>query len=189
MSEDTYSMLSSSQGPSSGLGGSAAPSSQSSMPMPGGGSLPGQSQSQPQQQQNQQHQQNPHQQQAECHNPYLGRRDLTSQEAQLLGEYHRLAQTLKRILALSSPLSATRPHAQVLDSMRSTERKMGLVITLFKASVWNIMVEQDERERVREEARRMLEEEQEQHEGGGAGGRRQYDGQGQDDDQDGTVMY
>lgn len=95
------------------------------------------------------------------HNPYLGHRQLTKSEAHLLGEYYRLSQTLKRILAISGPLSATKPHAQVLDSLRLTERKMGLVITLFKASVWSIMMEQDEKERAREEARRMLEEEEE----------------------------
>ncbi|PWN23636.1 DASH complex, subunit Dad3, partial [Microstroma glucosiphilum] len=80
-------------------------------------------------------------------NPYLGHRHLSAQQAQLLGEYYRLSQTLKRILALSGALSATKPHAQVLDLLRLTERKMGLVITLFKASVWSIMVEQEERNR------------------------------------------
>lgn len=93
------------------------------------------------------------------HNPYLGHRNLTLSEAHLLGEYYRLSQTLKRIIAISSTLSDTKPHAQVLEALRLTERKMGLVITLFKASVWSIMMEQDEKERAREEARRLLEEE------------------------------
>lgn len=97
-------------------------------------------------------------------NPYLGHRHLTQSEAHLLGEYHRLSQTLRRILSLSASLSATKPHAQVLDSLRLTERKMGLVITLFKASVWSIMVEQDEKRVAMEEARRILEEEEEEEE-------------------------
>ncbi|CAO1617312.1 unnamed protein product [Parajaminaea phylloscopi] len=99
---------------------------------------------------------------ASFHNPYLGHRNLTASEAHLLGEYYRLSQTLKRIIAMSGTLSATKPHAQVLDSLRLTERKMGLVITLFKASVWSIMMEQGEKEKAREEARRLLEDEREQ---------------------------
>jgi DASH complex subunit DAD3 len=95
-------------------------------------------------------------------NPYLGHRHLSAQQAQLLGEYYRLSQTLKRILALSGALSATKPHAQVLDLLRLTERKMGLVITLFKASVWSIMVEQEERNRALEEAGRVLDQEEEE---------------------------
>ncbi|PWN26621.1 hypothetical protein BDZ90DRAFT_261423 [Jaminaea rosea] len=93
------------------------------------------------------------------HNPYLGHRLLTPSQSHLLGEYHRLSTTLRRILSTSAQLSATRPHAQVLDELRETERKMGLVITLFKASVWSIVVEQDERA---EQERRQREQEEEE---------------------------
>lgn len=93
------------------------------------------------------------------HNPYLGHRLLTPSQAHLLGEYHRLSTTLRRILSTSAQLSATRPHAQVLDELRETERKMGLVITLFKASVWSIVVEQDERMAERREMEVQQEEE------------------------------
>lgn len=93
-------------------------------------------------------------------NPYLGHRQLTEQEAHLLGEYHRLSQTLRRIVAISNRLSATKQHSQTLDELRMTERKMGLVLTLYQASVFSIVLEQEEKQRLQDEARRILEEEQ-----------------------------
>lgn len=137
-------------------------------------------------------------------NPYAGHRALTPTQAELLGEYARLAATIKRvsvhashllrrgtscagsgewsalelgqtkdtwvgstlrhrmppslpfatqstdirstiqITSLSTVLSDANSHAAQLNSLRVLERKMGLVLTLFKASVWAIVVEQQE---------------------------------------------
>ncbi|KAI3627131.1 hypothetical protein GLX27_001200 [Malassezia furfur] len=77
-------------------------------------------------------------------NPYEGNRSLSSNEQALLGEYARLAQVLRRVAALSTQLSASTTHANVLNDLRVVERKMGLVLTLFKASVWAIVVQQSD---------------------------------------------
>ncbi|KAI3625472.1 hypothetical protein CBS9595_000833 [Malassezia furfur] len=77
-------------------------------------------------------------------NPYEGNRNLSPNEQALLGEYARLAQTLRRVAALSTQLSASTTHANVLNDLRIVERKMGLVLTLFKASVWAIVVQQSD---------------------------------------------
>ncbi|PWN90050.1 hypothetical protein FA10DRAFT_301333 [Acaromyces ingoldii] len=80
-------------------------------------------------------------------NPYTGHRLLNSTEQEVLGEYARLAGTIKRISALSAPLSSSQMHQQLLTDLRVLERKMGLVLTLFKASVWAlIQSQQDEME-------------------------------------------
>ncbi|CEH14245.1 dash complex subunit dad3 [Ceraceosorus bombacis] len=92
-------------------------------------------------------------------NPYHGHRALSEQEAEVLGEYARLAETIKRITALSYPLSSNAKHADLLMQLRVLERKMGLVLTLFKASVWALVVEQQDR--AEEEERRAAYEEQE----------------------------
>ncbi|WFD05802.1 hypothetical protein MVES1_001136 [Malassezia vespertilionis] len=78
-------------------------------------------------------------------NPYEGNRNLTPNEQVLLGEYVRLAQTMRRqVAALSTQLSASTTHASVLNDLRVVERKMGLVLTLFKASVWAIVMQQND---------------------------------------------
>ncbi|KAM0752562.1 hypothetical protein T439DRAFT_323199 [Meredithblackwellia eburnea MCA 4105] len=50
---------------------------------------------------------------------------------------------------LATKLSSTQP--EILEQLRPLEMKMGLVLTLFQASVWSILVQREE------------EEEQEQH--------------------------
>ncbi|EPQ29945.1 uncharacterized protein PFL1_02617 [Pseudozyma flocculosa PF-1] len=77
-------------------------------------------------------------------NPYTGNRALSESEQELLGEYARLAGTINRVAALSSHLSSSAAHASLLSQLRVLERKMGLVLTLFKASVWAIVQEQQE---------------------------------------------
>lgn len=58
------------------------------------------------------------------------------------GGYER--QALTQVAALSTQLSASTTHANVLNDLRIVERKMGLVLTLFKASVWAIVVQQSD---------------------------------------------
>lgn len=44
-----------------------------------------------------------------------------------------------QVTALSLSLSASKRHATLLTDLRILERKMGLVLTLFKASVWSLI--------------------------------------------------
>lgn len=48
------------------------------------------------------------------------------------------------MVALSTQLSNSATHANVLNDLRVVERKMGLVLTLFKASVWAIVMQQSD---------------------------------------------
>ncbi|CBQ74008.1 conserved hypothetical protein [Sporisorium reilianum SRZ2] len=77
-------------------------------------------------------------------NPYAGHRALSDHEQELLGEYARLADTIRRVAALSTLLSSSTAHASLLTQLRVLERKMGLVLTLYKASVWATVQEQAE---------------------------------------------
>ncbi|CCF51557.1 hypothetical protein NDA11_003116 [Ustilago hordei] len=77
-------------------------------------------------------------------NPYAGHRALSEHEQELLGEYARLADTIRRVAALSTILSSSSAHASLLTQLRVLERKMGLVLTLYKASVWATVQEQAE---------------------------------------------
>ncbi|GAC93699.1 hypothetical protein PHSY_001264 [Pseudozyma hubeiensis SY62] len=77
-------------------------------------------------------------------NPYAGHRSLSEHEQELLGEYARLADTIRRVAALSTLLSSSSAHANLLTQLRVLERKMGLVLTLYKASVWATVQEQAE---------------------------------------------
>ncbi|PWN37468.1 DASH complex, subunit Dad3 [Meira miltonrushii] len=80
-------------------------------------------------------------------NPYSGHRLLSEKEQEVLGEYARLAGTIRRIVDLSNSLSSSEKHEHLLRDLRILERKMGLVLTLFKASVWSlIQTHQDELE-------------------------------------------
>ncbi|UZJ51213.1 hypothetical protein CBS101457_000533 [Exobasidium rhododendri] len=108
-------------------------------------------------------------------NPYAGHRMLSGKEQEVLGEYARLAATIKRITALSLSLSSSERHASLLSHLRILERKMGLVLTLFKASVWSlIQTHQDEMEE--------QEQQQQQEEEGMTGEDNTYP-----DDEDGTI--
>lgn len=52
-----------------------------------------------------------------------------------------------QVAALSSSLASNERHGDLLSDLRILERKMGLVLTLFKASVWSlIQTHQDEAE-------------------------------------------
>jgi DASH complex subunit DAD3 len=58
-----------------------------------------------------------------------------------------LSSLWRQVTALSLSLSSNERHASLLTDLRILERKMGLVLTLFKASVWSlIQTHQDEME-------------------------------------------
>ena len=65
---------------------------------------------------------------------------LSDKEVQVLTEYKRLVDNLQ---ALNSRITAlaTKPTSELLDNLRTVERKTGLVFTLFKSSVWAILAD------------------------------------------------
>ncbi|KAF8469915.1 DASH complex subunit Dad3-domain-containing protein [Gautieria morchelliformis] len=68
-------------------------------------------------------------------NPYEGHLELTRLEGEVLWEYAKLAKNVKNLLLKTRELSET-PDEALLGQLRTLERKLGLVLTLFKASVW-----------------------------------------------------
>ncbi|KAF9004914.1 hypothetical protein BDZ89DRAFT_1070516 [Hymenopellis radicata] len=73
-------------------------------------------------------------------NPYAGHPELTTLEADVLWEYAKLAQNVKELAAKSKTL-AKEPDEILLTRLRELEKKMGLVMTLFKASIWGVINE------------------------------------------------
>jgi len=74
-------------------------------------------------------------------NPYEDHPSLSPQEAEVLWEYAKLNQQIKDMVVHTRSLNKTHEGA-MLERLRVLERKMGLVLTLFKASVWGVMSDQ-----------------------------------------------
>ncbi|KAI0306432.1 DASH complex subunit Dad3-domain-containing protein [Multifurca ochricompacta] len=74
-------------------------------------------------------------------NPYENHPSLSQVEAEVLWEYAKLNQHIKDLVIQTRSLSDT-PDETMLTRLRILERKMGLVLTLFKASVWGVVNEQ-----------------------------------------------
>jgi len=74
-------------------------------------------------------------------NPYESHPNLTQTEAEVLWEYAKLSQHIKILVAKTRQLSEE-PDRTLLSQLRVLETKMGLVLTLFKASVWGVINEQ-----------------------------------------------
>ncbi|KAF9246366.1 DASH complex subunit Dad3-domain-containing protein [Melanogaster broomeanus] len=74
-------------------------------------------------------------------NPYESHPGMTTNEAEVLWEYAKLAQHIKDLTTRTKELSE-QPDQNLLARLRVLERKMGLVFTLFKASVWGVINEQ-----------------------------------------------
>jgi len=68
-------------------------------------------------------------------NPYQGHPQLTQLEADVLYEYSTLAKHVKDLCIRTRELAES-PDKELLSQLRVLERKMGLVMTLFKASWW-----------------------------------------------------
>ncbi|KAH8684689.1 DASH complex subunit Dad3-domain-containing protein [Tricladium varicosporioides] len=68
--------------------------------------------------------------------------DLTPLEQDVLDEYERLAENMKKLASLLDNM-AGRPTAEILDGLRQLERKTNLVFTLLKASVYSIVLQQE----------------------------------------------
>ncbi|KAF9013934.1 DASH complex subunit Dad3-domain-containing protein [Cyathus striatus] len=74
-------------------------------------------------------------------NPYESHPTLTPLEAQVLWEYAKLAHHVK-LVTQKTRLLRQEPDQRMLARLRVLEKKMGLVLTLFKASVWGVINEQ-----------------------------------------------
>ncbi|KAG8918818.1 hypothetical protein FRC03_012717 [Tulasnella sp. 419] len=72
-------------------------------------------------------------------NPYAGHPELSSLEAEVLWEYAKMAAMVKQLAATTRNLAAD-PCNDLLTKLRIVENQMGLVLTLFKASVWSTIV-------------------------------------------------
>jgi len=75
-------------------------------------------------------------------NPYLNHPSLSPIEAEVLWEYAKLAQNLKQLKQKTRNLTE-QPDTTLLARLRAVENKMGLILTLFKASVWGVINEQN----------------------------------------------
>ncbi|KAK4684300.1 DASH complex subunit DAD3, partial [Tremellales sp. Uapishka_1] len=71
-------------------------------------------------------------------NPYLNHAHFSPLEADVLWEYAKLSDKVKRIANLAR-LTAEKPNEGLLAEMRELEKKIGLVLTLFKASVFGVL--------------------------------------------------
>ncbi|SCV67582.1 BQ2448_5193 [Microbotryum intermedium] len=70
-------------------------------------------------------------------------------EAQVLREYSNVSRNLEEMSTAVQRLSSMQPH--ILNQVRPLERKLGLVLTLFKGTsrtraVWALLVKRDEEE-------------------------------------------
>ncbi|KAF8636671.1 hypothetical protein AX17_003477 [Amanita inopinata Kibby_2008] len=74
-------------------------------------------------------------------NPYEGHPSLSQIEVHVLWEYAKLAQHVRLVTQKTRSLSEE-PDKTMLARLRLLEQKMGLVLTLFKASVWGVINEQ-----------------------------------------------
>ncbi|KAH7040127.1 DASH complex subunit Dad3, partial [Microdochium trichocladiopsis] len=68
--------------------------------------------------------------------------DLTPLEQEVLDEYERLADNMRRLASVLDAM-ADRPTTEILDGLRELERKTSLVFTLLKASVYSIVLQQE----------------------------------------------
>ncbi|KAK0747549.1 DASH complex subunit Dad3-domain-containing protein [Apiosordaria backusii] len=68
--------------------------------------------------------------------------ELTPTEQEVLDEYEKLANNMKKLASLLDTL-ASNPTVEILDGLRELERKTSLVFTLLKASVYSIVLQQE----------------------------------------------
>ncbi|KAL7422981.1 hypothetical protein Q5752_002279 [Cryptotrichosporon argae] len=73
-------------------------------------------------------------------NPFATTAGLSPLEAEVLWEYAKLGDKIKRITNLAKQ-TADEPNTGLEAELRALEPKMGLVLTLYKASVWGVIQE------------------------------------------------
>ncbi|KAF8852063.1 hypothetical protein BDZ45DRAFT_125421 [Acephala macrosclerotiorum] len=74
--------------------------------------------------------------------PSSANEELSPLEQDVLDEYERLAENMKKLASLLDAM-AGKPTAEILDGLRQLERKTSLVFTLLKASVYSIVLQQE----------------------------------------------
>ncbi|KAI0137261.1 DASH complex subunit Dad3-domain-containing protein [Xylariales sp. AK1849] len=75
-------------------------------------------------------------------NPLLSPPELSPVEQEVLEEYERLAENMKKATTILDTM-AGQPTTVILDGLRELERKTSLVFTLLKASVYSIVLQQE----------------------------------------------
>ncbi|CAK9780118.1 hypothetical protein CC85DRAFT_283688 [Cutaneotrichosporon oleaginosum] len=84
-------------------------------------------------------------------NPYAGHPQLSPLEAEVLWEYAKLADKVKRITALVRQ-TLDKPNSRLLEELRELEKEMKLVLTMYRAAVYNVTQAEEMREAEREAA-------------------------------------
>ncbi|TYJ55397.1 hypothetical protein B9479_003900 [Cryptococcus floricola] len=82
-------------------------------------------------------------------NPYANNGQLSSLEQDVLWEFAKLSDKVKRAAALSRNV-AEAPNESLLAELRTLEKRMGLVLTLVQASVWAVIVDSQAAEEARQ---------------------------------------
>ncbi|KAH6676032.1 DASH complex subunit Dad3 [Plectosphaerella plurivora] len=72
----------------------------------------------------------------------LGQPEMSPLEQEVLEEYERLAENMKKLATVLDDMSSA-PSTEILDGLRELERKTSLVFTLLKASVYSIVLQQE----------------------------------------------
>jgi len=72
----------------------------------------------------------------------LTNEDLSPLEQDILDEYERLAENMKKLASLLDNM-ASKPTSEMLDGLRILERKTSLVFLALKASVYSIVLQQE----------------------------------------------
>ncbi|AFR93336.2 DASH complex subunit DAD3 [Cryptococcus neoformans] len=83
-------------------------------------------------------------------NPYENNSQLSQLEQELLWEFAKLSDKVKRAASLAK-LTAESPNESLLAELRTLEKRMGLVLTLVKASVWAVIVDSQAAEEARQQ--------------------------------------
>ncbi|KAJ6531639.1 DASH complex subunit Dad3-domain-containing protein [Mycena vulgaris] len=71
-------------------------------------------------------------------NPYANHPSLSTIQKEVLWEYAKLAENLKEQKTRNL---TEQPDTLLLARLRAVQNKMGLILTLFKASVWGVINE------------------------------------------------
>ncbi|KZT39238.1 DASH complex, subunit Dad3, partial [Sistotremastrum suecicum HHB10207 ss-3] len=74
-------------------------------------------------------------------NPYEDQHGLSTIESEVLWEYAKLLEHVKELSSRVKEMSEE-PEQALVSQLRGLERKMGLVLTLFRASVWAVINDQ-----------------------------------------------
>ncbi|GMK57065.1 hypothetical protein CspeluHIS016_0309050 [Cutaneotrichosporon spelunceum] len=78
-------------------------------------------------------------------NPYVDHPQLSSLEAEVLWEYAKLADKVKRVSVIARE-TVDAPNSKLLFELRELEKEMKLVFTMYRAAVYNVSQAREMRE-------------------------------------------